>query len=175
MAGVLTPTPYAVLADVYNLGVPQAAVATVSTPQQQEALDAANAEADMYFRAVFQLPLTSWDRIVQKMVCARAAWTILTVRGYSPDDGADKNIQDAAKEALEQLQGIADGKWRPNVVDSTAGMSGDTGSRFANQATIAPAVPPSSNTTLSLGYGAPSVTQTPSGILTVGSPNLRGY
>lgn len=173
--GVLTPTPYATLADVYNLGLPQGALSQVSTPQQQAALNSACAEADSYLTARFKLPLTSWDAILVQHVCCRAAYTMLVARGYNPDDGADKNIFDRSKQALDWYKGVADGVITPNVVDSTTGIPGDMGSRFANQPVVSPGIPSPSNATLSLGYGPPTTTQNPTGFVTVGSPNLRGY
>jgi phage gp36-like protein len=170
---IIAPTAYATLADVYNLGVPQAAVAQITTAQQQAALDAANAEADGYLAGRFRLPLTSWSMDLKLHVCARAAYTMLVVRGYNPDDEADVNVLSRANQALKWLKSIQDGNTTPNVVDSST-ISGDTGSPFASQVSVSTSGVPSPNS-LSLGVGPPSVTVQPAGFVTVGSPNLRGY
>lgn len=173
--GLLTPTPYAALADVFNRAIPQAAVTALTTQQQQACLDASNAEADALLRARFQLPLTSWDNILVQHICAKAALRMLIVRGFNPDDGDDDIVQKAAKEASDWYKGVADGLITPNVVDSSVGISGDSGSRFANQVTVTGGVPSPNNASLSLGYGPPNTTVDPVGFVTVGSPTLRGY
>lgn len=167
-------TAYAVLADVYNLGVPQAAVASVATLTQQAALDAANAEVDGYLAGRFKLPLSVWGADLKMHVCARAAFTILTVRGYNPEDGADKAIEDRSKAAEKWLKGIADGDITPNVTDSSTVGSNDSGTPFAYQMTVSQGPSPNPSQ-LSLGSGPPSITETAAGFVTVGSPKVRGW
>lgn len=168
-------TAYASLADVYNLGVPQAAVASVTVPTQQAAVDAANDEADSYLAGRFKLPLTAWGASLKLHVSARAAYTILVVRGYNPDDDADKNIMSRADQALKWLVQIAKGEVTPNVTDSSTVGQGDSGGAFASQVTVSTSGA-QNGTSLSLGSGAPnSVTTTNAGFITVGSPVLRGW
>ena len=166
---------YATLADVYNLGVPAGAVSAVAVATQQAALDAANAEADSYLSGRFKLPITVWGMDIRLHVCARAAYTMLVVRGYNPDDGSDKNVLDRATQALTWLKAISAGDITPNVTDSSVVGGGDSGGAFATQVTVSTSAS-QNGTTLSLGSGSPSaVTTTNAGFLSVGSPALRGW
>lgn len=168
-------TAYAVLNDVYNLGVPQAAVTALSTAQQQAALDAANDEADSYLGGRFRLPLTAWGTSLKLHVCARAAYTMLVVRGYNPDDDADKEIFNRSEQARKWFELIAKGEVTPVVTDSSVMAATDSGGPFAQQMTVSTTLAANPATQLSIGGGPPSVTETAVGFVTVGQPNVRGW
>jgi hypothetical protein len=87
---------YAALSDLYNV-MPVAMMGTVTTAQQQQALDDRSAYADSKMRARYALPLgLPYDRALVRAVCDLAAWDIICLRGYDPEGGSDRNFHDRA-------------------------------------------------------------------------------
>jgi phage gp36-like protein len=132
---LLAPTPYAVLADVFNSGMQQAAVGSVTTQQQQASLDAANSKIDSYIGAKFHLPLVSWGADLNAAAVSLAAFAIIAFRGFDPEDPGDKVFADRKDNTIKWLEAIADGKVTPVVVDSSPGGKGGAGADpFTSQA-----------------------------------------
>ena len=83
---------YAALTDLYFV-MPVAMMGTVTTAQQQQALDDRSAYADAKMRARYALPLGQpYDRALIRAVCDLAAWDIICLRGYDPESGSDQNF-----------------------------------------------------------------------------------
>lgn len=125
---ILASTPYAVLADLVLYGAPAGAFANLTTPQQQAALDAANAAADGYLGDKFTLPLTSWSKDLVRAVVAIATYDCIVVRGANPEAPGNVDLHARWAAAIQWFRDIAAGKVIPNVVDSSSG--GVTGGPF---------------------------------------------
>lgn len=125
-------TAYAALADLTNYGVQSTAVfGSLSSAQQQKALDAANALADGYLAAKFKLPLTSWGEDLREAVVAIARFKLLVSRGFNPEGHAAEAIVDAKNDAIRWFEGISKGVVNPVVTDS--GQPGQTGGPYVEQ------------------------------------------
>lgn len=103
-------TRYADTTDLTRLGLPATALTGVASEAQEEALDAASAEADSYMRARYVVPFTAWGTDLRQCVCALAAETILTARGYNPAAGRDDVISARAARWRTWLRDVSAGK-----------------------------------------------------------------
>jgi phage gp36-like protein len=117
----ITPTPYAVVADLVLYGAPAGAFLNTSAPQQQAAIDAANQMADSYLGQKFTLPITSWGKDLTKQVVAIATYDAIVVRGSNPEAPGNANLQARWEAAIQWFRDIAGGRVTPVVVDSSAG------------------------------------------------------
>ncbi len=97
----------------------------IATGDQDAALQSASDWLDGYLRKQYALPLTSYGADVTEMVCKRATWSLMRVRGFDPEDPADKEILLGAKEAKEWAEAVAKGEIEPNVTDSTPSFEED--------------------------------------------------
>jgi phage gp36-like protein len=111
-------TAYATRADLANLGLPAGALTGVSTAQQDAALAAAASKADGYLQDRFTLPLTAWGDDLKEAVCHVAAWTLLSSRGFNPEQGGDASVRTRFEDAIRWLEKIAAGTVTPVVTDS---------------------------------------------------------
>lgn len=121
-------TAYAVLTDVYALGLTAAAMGQITVPQQQAILDSENAATDSFLRGRYQLPLLDWDQDLRLAVAQRTAWRILCLRGFNPESGADISVRQGYDDATAWLAGIQRGAVHPNVTPSA---SPDPGTAYA--------------------------------------------
>jgi len=169
--GLLTPTPYAALADLTASGITSAAIGSVTQQQQQAQLDAANAKIDSYIGAKFTLPLVSWGPDLRDAAVAIAAFGIIAFRGFDPEDEGDKVFADRKKEAIAWLEQVAKGEVTPVVADSTpSGTGGRGGNPFTAQARTG------TNTSQPTLDGQVTINEDPqSGVVVVGRPTLRGW
>jgi phage gp36-like protein len=111
---------YATIADLSSCGLPPSALASISIADKQAALDDHSAEADTYIGDKYQLPLgTPYDRTLVRMVCFRAAWDLLCLRGFNASDPTDAVVSQRADQALKWLERVANGQARLNVVQGT--------------------------------------------------------
>jgi phage gp36-like protein len=118
-------TQYAQPADLANLGLVGAALATVTTTTQNAALLAASSVADSYLQSKYDLPLKQWGQDLVRAVAIIAAYDIMTSRGYNPMAGSDTNIRQRYLDTLAWLQEVSQGKQTPAyVVDSTVATPG---------------------------------------------------
>lgn len=113
-------TAYATLTDLTNSGLTAAAIGTLTSGQQQKALDAANALADGYLGARFRLPLTSWGVDLTDKVVAIAAWRLMSLRGFDPEGGSDQVLRMSYEDAIRWFEHVAAGKVVPVVGTSDA-------------------------------------------------------
>jgi len=94
---------YATQADLTNLGVPLAALATLTTQQINAVLLSASDFADTFFRARWgqtAVPLLTWDTAVTMAVARVAALHLLRIRGYNPNSTADQRFQQGYDESV---------------------------------------------------------------------------
>ncbi len=111
---------YATRTKLTQLGLPTAALADVSTTDQDAALDGASGIADGYLRKRYSLPLATYGDDLTTHVCSIAAWLILKTRGFNPEDPADAAIRMGYEDAIEWLESVAAGDIDPqNVTDAT--------------------------------------------------------
>ena len=114
-------TPYAVLSNLYAFGLPLANMGAVTVPQQQAVLDARNEYADDKMRARYKLPLSApYPMSLILNICMLAAWDILMIRGYNPGAGADVNIAERGKLAMQWFDDVERQRAHPNVIEAAA-------------------------------------------------------
>ena len=168
----LTPTPYAVLADLTDFGIDSTVLGSLSTARQQRFLDAANAKIDSYLAAKYVLPLVNWSPDLTECAAMLAAFGAITRRGFDPEDPGDKVFKDNHDAWIKWLEGIAKGDISPNVQDSGPnGQGGSGGVGFTAQVTVDSAdqaQQSSMGTQVSIDTGG-------TGQLSVGAPRIRGW
>ena len=101
---------YATRADLYRLGIKQAALANVSTDDQDAALEAASDLVNSYIRSRYPLPLAIWGEDLKRAVCAIAAWDLLSTRGIAPNNNGNDSLKDRAAAAIAWLKDISAGR-----------------------------------------------------------------
>lgn len=110
---------YAVLADLTVFGLVSATLAGIDPVTQNRHLSAASGFIDSYLNGHFTLPLKSWDDALIQKCCEIAAGTLLTIRGYDPEDSGDKTIIRRYEIAQAWLNDIKEGSITPVVMDSS--------------------------------------------------------
>ena len=111
-------TAYATLSDLYAHGLPSAALQSVSTSDQQSALDARNAWADGKLSGRYQLPLLAWDVDLRMAVAQLTAYDLLVRRGYNSAAGADINVRLRYQDAIKWFDDVERQNVHPNVTQS---------------------------------------------------------
>lgn len=86
---------------------------------QRDAILGASDVIDGYLRSRFTLPLTAWEQDLRRACAVIAAWDLISVRGYSPDD--DPALKARYDAIIKWLEGVAAGKITPSVTDSSPG------------------------------------------------------
>ncbi len=105
------------LTDLSTLpGVPSAALASITDPEKQAALDASSAYALGKIGNRFKRPLVSWETDLTHAVCKIAVYDLLVARGYNPAAGADPNIRLRRDDADQWLTAVARQEITPNIV-----------------------------------------------------------
>lgn len=111
---------YATVADLASLANNNAAIASITSADQQRALDAASDEFDGYFAAQYHLPLVSWPQEVRQHVCDVAAYRLMKRRGFS-QEGDDDTFREAFDDAWKWARAVAQGLISPpGIVDSSS-------------------------------------------------------
>jgi len=84
-------------------------------------LEAASGQIDSYLRGRYRLPLVApYPQEIVRVTCALAAYSVLSVRGFDPENGADKNVRMRYEDAVSWLNQMAEGKVNlPLTADST--------------------------------------------------------
>ncbi len=112
---------YATTTDLVRFGLPAAALTGISTPAQEAALDAASVFADSYLRSRYgTLPLTSYGVDLTQCVCALAAKTLLTTRGFDATRANGDAIMQGAEDARVWLKDISAGRAAVSGGNTTA-------------------------------------------------------
>ncbi len=165
---------YATPTDLANLALPAGSLpAFVTTPIQQNHLDAASGIVDSFLGAKVRLPLVGTPPLEIKLrVCQLAAFTLLLLRGYNPDVAVDEQVYRMYEDAMNWLKAIARGEVNPVVTDSgTPGVQGG-GGPFTQQVNTG-TTSASSQGTLTGQVTVDSSGDT--GTVAVGSPRIRGW
>ena len=127
-------TAYATTTDFTALGLPAAALGSIDPTA---AIAAASARADGYLASRYTLPLVTWGEDLRDAVCAIAAYTLLSQRGFNPDAAADANVRDRYLDAIRWLEGISASRVTPVLTDSS-GAPGALGGPFVLQGQVDP-------------------------------------
>lgn len=101
---------YATLAQLATYGLPSAALASVSDPDKQAALDAASDFADGYMRSRMSVPLTTWGISLTLAVAKIATFLLMERRGFRPESGSDMMIKDAYNRSVAWLTQVSRGE-----------------------------------------------------------------
>ena len=104
-------TAYATQADLFALGLPAAALTGVASATLDLALEAASRRADTYFSR-FAVPIASPNAGLKEAVCAIAAYKLMSVRGYSPEN-PDSTLRANYEDAIKWLERCAAGTCTP--------------------------------------------------------------
>lgn len=119
--------PYITITDVYNLGVPQQALQSVTVAQQNAELQAASDVADGYFRARWgtnAVPLVAWDTSVTQAVAQIAAYKLCRIRGYRGNAGSDTELRIGYEDAIKWLGQVQHQQAHPKVTLAQTGAPG---------------------------------------------------
>jgi phage gp36-like protein len=132
-----SPTPYAVRADLANLGLIGGVLSSISTTAQDAALLAASGVADASLQSRYIMPLTQWGQDLVRCVCIIAAYDLLTAKGYNPATGADENIRERYLDQLAWLKEVGKGNDTPSyIVDSSTNHAGAVNSSTAADGSV---------------------------------------
>ena len=110
---------YATVSDLTTYALPSVAVASLPAPLLQAQLDAASAMADGHLRARYSLPLIApypLDLVIN--VCWFAAYSIMALRGYNQDAGADIQIRQRYDDAREWFAAVERQRLHPAVIET---------------------------------------------------------
>ncbi len=129
---------YATLADLTSQGLPEAALEgmTAQGIDPDEHLTAASARFDASARGRYRLPLTSpYPLEVISCVCSLAAYSILSVRGFDPQNGSDFNIRQRYEDAVMWLRDLSRGHINLDVSADATPDAHDGGPIVASRST----------------------------------------
>lgn len=97
---------YAFVTDLLNFALPSVSVQAIASNVLQSQLDATSIWADGYLNPRYALPLVAWGSDLTMNVCWVAALTIMSFRGFNPDQGADEVIQLQHDKAVKWFEGV---------------------------------------------------------------------
>jgi phage gp36-like protein len=133
----LNTQSYATLEDLYEAGLPPAAIGSVAYTVQQKALLRASREADAYLRDRYSLPMASpIDQALIQWVVQIASYYLMVRRGFDPSTPGDAVIRMGYEDALKSLRLVANGQLQLAVNQQTP-----------------PSLQPVMGTSLPRGYG----------------------
>lgn len=134
---------YATIAQLASVGINAVALGSVSTTDQQAALDDASTEIDGYLASQYALPLTAWGNDLIGHVCSIAVYRLMSRRGYRAG-GVDAGFKTRYDDAIAWATKISEGTVSPpGIIDSSPGvkdgapllLSGVSGNTIAGNAT----------------------------------------
>ena len=133
---------YATTADLSNhMGSAALSAPSISSTALQTAhLVAASGRVDSYLRQRFALPLTQWADDLVQATCRLAAYSLIRVRGYNPDSGADARYAADEEVTIQWLRDVAAGRSTPAVIDSSVGAAVGTSAPEAQPGAYTPSV-----------------------------------
>ncbi len=124
----------ATLADLATLpGIPVAAIAGISDPDKQSALDAASAYALGKIGNRYKRPIVSWESDLTHAVCKIAVYDLLVARGYNPGAGSDVNVRMRRDDADAWLTSVARQEISPDIVGAASQSPGFDAPRILGQ------------------------------------------
>ncbi len=113
-------TVYATLDDLAACGLPPAALASIVPSVKQAALVKASAYADTFIGDAVTLPLQApVDPTITDAVCQIAAWRLLCLRGFNPDNPGDAVVRQGYLDARDWLTRVANKQAKLNVVQGS--------------------------------------------------------
>lgn len=111
---------YATTTDFARFGLPAAALTGIATATQEAALDAASVFADSYLRSRYDVPLTTYGVDLTQCVCALAAETLLTTRGFDATRANGDAVTLRADNARTWLRDVSAGRAAVSGGNTTA-------------------------------------------------------
>jgi phage gp36-like protein len=112
---------YAQPADLATYGINPIALQHVDLTAQNNALVAASERMDSYFNGRYALPLLPPFDISIVMNCSYiAAYILMSVRGFRPEQGADDLLRMNFQDAIKWCEGVQRQAIHPNVMQSTS-------------------------------------------------------
>lgn len=145
---------YATIDDFTTSGLPNGALAAIDKQTWQKALDRASAYANSFIGDKYALPLVSpYDPALVDAVCQVAAWRLLCLRGFNPNNPGDQVVRQGWEDATAWLTRVANGQASITVVQAVPpSYQPDTFSNqprgygdLAGNSTVFPGVPGSGN------------------------------
>lgn len=113
---------YATLEDLYETGLPPAALGAVAYTSQQKALLRASREADAYLRDRYSLPMSSpYDQALVQWVVQIASYYLMARRGFDQSVPGDVTIRMGYEDAIKSLRLVANGQLSLAVNQTTPG------------------------------------------------------
>lgn len=100
---------YASQTDLTNIGLPAAALGTLTVAQIGAALQNASDRADAAFRARYgntSVPLVAWDSTITHAVAKLAAYELMVVRGMKPGGPDWELFHSRYQDALDYLDRV---------------------------------------------------------------------
>lgn len=158
---------YATIDDLSVYGLNAIVLDKLTPAQQTAAINAACDLVDSYLNSKFKLPIVTYGAALTQKVCEIASWTLLSLRGFDPEDPADNEVKNRYDTALKWLEGIKDGEITPVLVDS--GTPGNYGGPGILQSNTQPSSQASPGGTLNIQ------TLQDGTVITTGAPRQRGF
>lgn len=115
----MSVTVYATIDDLTSLALTPEAVKRMPVAQLDAILAQCSRTANMYLGQRYQLPLVAHGADLTQIVCALAAYQIMTVRGWNPENPADRGIVQLRNDALALLKEVARGNASLDVVSTS--------------------------------------------------------
>ncbi len=112
----MSVTVYATIDDLTALALSPDAIRRMPVAQVDAILAQCSRTANMYLAQRYSLPLVSHGADLTQIVCALAAFQVMTVRGWNPDDPAARGIVQLRNDALALLKEVARGNATLDVV-----------------------------------------------------------
>ncbi len=119
-------TIYITPADLPDFGIQEEALRGIPVPRQVRAISAACRRFDSVLKGQVVFPLVQVGDDAKECVAVLAAFTLMSVRGWSGDGDADQMLLERYDRMLDWLTLIANDKAFPDV---TGSASGDTKGR----------------------------------------------
>lgn len=111
---------YATPAQFRELGIPASGASGKTDAELDKLLRAATGIANSYLRVSMSLPLVAWSLDLTERVCSLAAWSMLSVRGFNPENPGDAVYRFKYEDAIRWFEKIAGNKARPDgAIDQT--------------------------------------------------------
>ncbi len=117
----VTGVQYASIEDFNDAGLPNGALASLDRTTINRALVRASALANTFLGDKFTLGLGGppYDASLVDAVCQIAAWNLLRLRGFNPDNAGDQVVRQGYLDAEKLLTRIANGQAYLNVQQGT--------------------------------------------------------
>ena len=114
--------PYAQLGDLTLYGLPLTALGTLTSAQQQAALDTAAGTIDEHIAGRYAMPLQPPIPLVfTEITCVIATWRLMQVRGLNPESPDYKAFRDRYLDAMTTLGSIQRQALHPIVNQASSG------------------------------------------------------